>query len=229
MNINEKGYQKIPFWSWSLRIFHWLFALATITLIITGLYINNPPTTTSWSEFSPSYLMTTMRHLHFIAGFFFISTLILRIYLLFFGNLQEKATSFLPLRKANFELLKSEIKYYFYLSSKKAKVLGHTQTAGITYTIVFIISIIMAITGLYMLYPENPFFKTFGTTLFGTPQLARLIHYLMLWVFCIFILVHLYMAIWNEIKDALGVISSMISGSKYIPIKEKEVNSSDIN
>lgn len=214
-------YGKYYIWSWALRIFHWTFALSIVTLIITGFYIHDPLTTTTWSEARPSYLMVNIRYLHFIAAFFFISALILRLYLLFFGNKYERVTDFLPLSTEKAKSLGQTIKYYLYLTPKSEGAYGHNVLAGISYVIIFFLAIIMVLTGLYMLYPESNFFKRIGSALFGVQQVARALHYLLFWFFTIFIIIHLYIITWHELKHPEGLISSMFSGKKFIAVKEK--------
>lgn len=46
---NFQTYKSYHIWSWTLRIFHWTFAISIIILIFTGLIINNPPVLSSFT------------------------------------------------------------------------------------------------------------------------------------------------------------------------------------
>jgi Ni/Fe-hydrogenase 1 B-type cytochrome subunit len=226
MKVEPRLYKRVFVWSWALRLFHWTFAFSTAALILTGLFIHNPPITTTWAEFRPSFLMATLRYYHFVAAYFFIAAIILRTYLLFFGNKYERAKDFLPVNRENLRSLWKSLKFYLYLTDEHEWRVGHTVLAGVMYTIIFFSALIMIFTGLYLLYPDVSIIKKIGDFFFGTVQMARFIHYLFHWIFSFFVLVHLYIAIWNDIKAPEAIISGAFSGSKFLPaeVVEKEVN-----
>jgi Ni/Fe-hydrogenase 1 B-type cytochrome subunit len=223
MKIEPKFYKRVFVWSGPLRLFHWVFAISIAVLILTGLNIHNPIATTS-SEFRPSFLMAMIRYFHFVAAYFFISAFILRVYLLFFGNKYERITNFLPINRENALSFWQTLKFYLYLTDEHELRVGHTVLAGVVYTLLFLASLVMILTGLYLLYPEVGIIKKLGGMLFGTPQTARFIHYFLHWAFIFFILVHLYIAIWHELRAPEAIISGMFSGTKFLPaeVVEKE-------
>ncbi len=219
MDREVHPYKKVKVWSWTLRISHWSFALSILILILSGLYIHEPLPT--WIEYRPSYFMLTMRYLHFTAAFFFMASVILRIYLLFFGNKYEKPTSFLPINRANWETLRQELKFKFYLTDHLEHRLGHTILAGITYFLILLASLLMIFSGLYMLYPESGVIKALAKFFFGTQQLARTWHYIFLYFFVLFVLIHLYILIWTELRLKEPLVSSMFSGYKIAEKKRR--------
>jgi len=225
MKVEPRLYKRVFVWSWALRLFHWTFAFATAALILTGLYIHNPPITTTWAEFRPSFLMATLRYYHFIAAYFFMAAVLLRIYLLFFGNKYERAKDFLPVNKENIQSLWKSLKFYLYITDEHEWRVGHTVLAGVMYSIIFLSALIMILTGLYLLYPDVSVIKKLGSALFGTVQMARFFHYLFHWIFIFFVLVHIYIAIWNDFKAPEAIISGAFSGSKFLPadVVEKEI------
>jgi Ni/Fe-hydrogenase 1 B-type cytochrome subunit len=221
MKVEPRLYKRVFVWSGPLRLFHWVFALSIAVLILTGLYIHNPITKTS-SEFRPSFLMAMIRYFHFVAAYFFISAFILRVYLLFFGNKYERITNFLPINRENAISLWQTLKFYLYLTDEHELRVGHNVLAGVIYTLLFLASLVMILTGLYLLYPEVGIIKKLGVMLFGTQQTARFIHYFLHWAFTFFILVHLYIAIWNELRAPEAIISGMFSGTKFLPAEAVE-------
>jgi Ni/Fe-hydrogenase 1 B-type cytochrome subunit len=224
MKVEPRLYKRVFVWSGPLRLFHWVFAISIAVLILTGLYIHNPITTTSseLSEFRPSFLMAMIRYYHFVAAYFFISAFILRVYLLFFGNKYERITNFLPINRENALSFWQTLKFYLYLTDEHELRVGHTVLAGVIYTLLFLASLVMILTGLYLLYPEVGIIKKLGVMLFGTQQTARFIHYFLHWAFTLFILIHLYIAIWNELRAPEAIISGMFSGTKFLPAEAVE-------
>jgi len=220
--INNNLFKRVYVWSGALRIYHWAFALSIITLILTGLYIHEPWMTSLLGEYKPSYVMLTMRYLHFVAAYFFIAAILIRFYLFFFGNKYEKPTDYLPINSKNLRLLKEDIKFKLYLTDHCEEKLGHVILAGITYFLVFIAGLVMIISGLYMLYPEVSVFKKLGHLFFGTQQTARNIHYLLFYFFSLFVIIHLYILVWTELRTHESIISSIFSGYKFAKVDKKE-------
>jgi Ni/Fe-hydrogenase 1 B-type cytochrome subunit len=209
-------YERHKAWSVLLRLFHWSFALSIITLLITGLYIHFPWTNTMVIGAS-SFPVATMRYIHFLAGFVFTAALLTRIYLLIFGNRQERFWDFLPITPRNIKNLFSTIGYYLYLPVEHEPRAGHNALAGIAYFATFIAAAAQLVSGFFLLYPEMTIWQKYGVQLFGSQQQARGIHYLLMWYFIVFIAVHIYIVIWNDARSKEGLISSIFTGVKYLP------------
>ena len=210
-------YERHPAWSILLRLFHWSFALSIVVLVTTGLYIHFPWTNTMIIDGSTSFPVATMRYIHYIAGFVFTAALLTRLFLLLFGNKQERFWDFLPITPRNIKNLSATLKYYLYLTDEHDHRLGHNTPAGITYFVTFLMALLQIISGFYLLYPESVFWQKWGLTVFGPQQQGRWIHYLLMWYFIFFIAVHLYIVIWNDIRSKEGLSSSIFNGSKYTP------------
>ncbi|HFC98156.1 MAG TPA: Ni/Fe-hydrogenase, b-type cytochrome subunit [Thermosulfurimonas dismutans] len=221
-NDKEILYRRVFVWSWALRLFHWSFALSCAVLLLTGIYIHSPPFTTKWAEFKPQYLMATLRYYHFAAAYVFMAAVAVRLYLLFFGNRYERFTDFLPINRRNIHSLWQSLKFYLYLTDEHEWRMGHTVLAGTIYFLLFLAAIVMSLTGLYMLYPDISWISKMGVTLFGSLQMARFIHYILHWCFIFFVIVHLYIAIWNDFKAPEAIISGAFSGSKFLPAEVEE-------
>ena len=211
-------YERHNAWSVLLRLFHWGFALSIVVLVTTGFYIHHPWTNTM-IEGSSNFPVATMRYFHFIAAFVFTGSILTRLYLLLFGNKQERIMDFLPITPANIKNLFHSLSFYAYISGKSDHKLGHNSLAGLSYIITFIVAIAQLLNGFYLLYPESSTWQGWGLKLFGTQQDARLIHYLIMWYFLCFVVIHVYIAVWNDIKTKEGLISSIFNGTKYKPKK----------
>lgn len=205
-------------WSVLLRLFHWAFALSIVTLVTTGFYIHFPWTNT-FIEGETCFPVATMRYIHFIAAFVFTGAMLARVYLLFFGNKQERLWDFLPVTPKKAGNFFHTIKFYLYLTDRHTPRLGHNTLAGILYLLTFIIALLQILSGFYMLYPESAAFQKWGLLFFGPQQNGRFMHYLFMWYFIIFAAVHVYIVVWNDIKSKEGLISSIFNGTKYIPPK----------
>ncbi len=209
-------YERHQAWSVLLRIFHWGFALSIVVLVTTGFYINIPWTNTMVIG-SSSFPVATMRSIHFIAGFVFTASLLIRIYLLIFGNRQERFLDFLPISKRNIGNLVSTLKYYLYVTDDHDHRLGHNVLAGTTYFVTFLVAIFQIISGFYLLYPESVFWQKWGLLFLGPQQQGRGIHYFVMWYFMFFAAIHIYIVIWNDVRSREGLISSIFTGTKYLP------------
>lgn len=211
-------YQQNLAWSVLLRLFHWSFALSVVVLVTTGFYIHFPWTNTML-EGGRSFPVATMFYIHFIAAFVFTAALLARLYLLLFGNRQERFWDFLPITPKNIANLFKTIANYLYISDKYDRQLGHNTLAGIFYLITFILGLVQVLSGFYMLYPENVVWQTWGLRLLGPMQQARYLHYLIMWYFILFAFIHLYIVVWTDIWHKEGLISSIVNGRKFSPDK----------
>lgn len=211
-------YEKENAWGVLFRLFHWAFALSIVALVISGFYIHGP-WVDSYIEGRASFPMAFARYVHFVAGFVFISALIARFYLWFFGNRQERILDSLPVTPKNIKNFFKTIIYYLYLADHNDERLGHNALSMLFYVILLFLGVAQALSGLYLLYPENSTFSSIGLLFFGPQQVARLIHHVIMWAFMVFVLIHLYIVIWNDIWAPEGLISSIFNGKKFRPKK----------
>jgi len=212
-------YENKPVWSVLLRLFHWSLVISIIFLVVTGLYIADPWTNTQQLH-TGSFPMADMHYYHFLAGYLFTAAILVRIYLLIFGNKQERLWDFLPVTPSKIASLFRTLARYLYITNSPKRRLGHNILAGIVYTITFIIAVFQIIGGFFLLYPENGFWQGLGGAIYGTQQYGRLIHHMLMWYFIIFAFVHLYIIIWDEIKSPQGLLSSIIGGTKFNHISD---------
>lgn len=208
-------YEKQRAWSVLLRLYHWAFALSIVALTVTGFYINSPWTNTTL-EGAGTFPVANMRYWHFVAGYMFVGAVLVRIYLFFFGNKQEKLWDALPVTPKNIVNLFKTIFYYIYVTENKEHRLGHNALALLIYLITLAAAVFQLLSGFYLLYPESAWWQSFGYNLFGPQQQARLVHHLLMWYFMIFAMIHIYLVIWNEVKSPEGLVSSIFSGDKFM-------------
>lgn len=212
-------YEKKKCWSILLRLYHWAFALSIIFLVVTGFYINTPWTNTM-IEGSAAWPMAWMRYIHFVAGYVFTAAVLTRIFLYIFGNAQERITDALPVTGRNINNFFKTLLQYSYISDEHDERMGHNVLAGLTYVITILAAVFQLVSGFYMLFPETVAWQGWGVTLFASQQNARFIHHLLMWWFMIFAFIHLYLVIWNDVKEPEGLVSSIFTGDKF---KHKKV------
>ncbi len=208
-------YQKKKCWSILLRLYHWAFALSIVTLCITGFYIHGP-WTNSMTEGSAGFPMAYARLIHFVAGYVFTSAVLARIFLYIFGNKQERILEHLPVTPRNIKNLFSTLLRYIYITDgHDTDRLGHNILAGMTYLIIIIAALFQLVSGFYLLYPEMAIWEGYGLAIFGSQQAARYIHHLIMWLFMIFAFIHVYLVIWNDVREPEGLVSSIFTGVKF--------------
>jgi Ni/Fe-hydrogenase 1 B-type cytochrome subunit len=208
------SYEKHHCWSLLLRLFHVMFALSIIFLVVTGFYINNP-WTNNMIEGSGVWPMAYMRYIHFLAAYTFSSAVLIRFFLYIFGNKQERIWDILPVTPRNLKNLFRTLMLYSYISDRHDDRLGHNILAGSMYLITFFAALFMILSGFYMLYPEVSFVQGLGVKLLGSQQWGRFLHHCMMWWFMIFAVIHIYFVIWNDIRGEEGLISSIFTGVKF--------------
>lgn len=207
-------YEKKPVWSVLLRLFHWSLVISIIFLVVTGFYIANPWTNTQQLH-TGSFPVAEMRYYHFLAAYLFTAAILVRIFLLIFGNKNERFWDFLPITPKNIANLVRTLLRYLYISDSHGNKLGHNTLAGMAYLVTIVIGCFQLIGGFYLLYPESSFWQGMGGAIYSSQANARLIHHLLMWYFIIFAFIHVYILVWNDVQSPEGLISSIFTGKKF--------------
>ena len=113
--------------------------------------------------------------------------------------------------------------YLFIHPERRPEYLGHNPVQQFFYTLLYMVALVMVVTGFAMYGQSNPggfFYTTFGWVagVFGGIQMTRLIHHLLTWVFIIFVPIHIYLSLRVDILERSGTISSIISGGRFRPV-----------
>jgi Ni/Fe-hydrogenase b-type cytochrome subunit len=194
-----------------------------------GLYIGKPYFITS-GEASAHFLMGWMRFFHFAAAGLLVMTAIVRAYWLFMGNKYERLRALFPVRPRDWVNLVRMVKFYLMIRPERAPhYLGHNPLQQLSYTAVYVLAAVMVITGFAMYGQSDPngfFYAAFNWigTLVGGMPVVRFIHHVLTWAFLIFIPIHVYLAIRADQLERTGVISSIVSGGRFVPADKKFVD-----
>jgi len=210
-------------WEFPVRFTHWINVLSIITLSFTGYYIGNP---FMHAISSKQYIMGWIRLIHFIAGYLFMMSVIIRIYWAFLGNRYASYKSWFPFTQKRFNDLVDAIRFYLFLNKKPPYAVGHTALSGLTYFIVFILFIFQILTGfaMYSVNHSGRLWFLLGGWLTAVMHLQtiRLFHHLEMYLILAFVLLHIYIAWYADLKERNGLMGSIFSGYKFVTGKEWE-------
>ncbi|AHF04391.1 Ni/Fe hydrogenase [Marichromatium purpuratum 984] len=202
-----------------VRVWHWVNALSILVLAITGYLIGAPPPTLS-GEASDHYLMGNIRFLHFAAAYVFAVGFLFRIYWALVGNTYSRQLFTLPFWRRRFwRELVHELRWYAFLEREPCKYIGHNPLAHLfMVAIITVGGLVMIVTG-FALYAEQTGLGSWQDELFGwvipwvgQSQDVRMWHHWGMWVIVVFVMLHVYTAIREDIMSRQSLISTMISG-----------------
>jgi Ni/Fe-hydrogenase 1 B-type cytochrome subunit len=202
-----------------VRIWHWLHALSIVVLAITGYLIANPLPAIG-GEASEHFLMGNLRMIHFIAGYVFGIGFAVRIYWAFVGNTYSRELFILKVWRGEWwRNLWGELKFYLFLQREPPEVFGHNPVAQIAmWFFNTLLGLFMIVTG-FALYGEGLGLGSWADSWFGwvflwlgDAQNVRMWHILGMWLFIVFAVIHIYMAIRADIMTKQSSVSAIISG-----------------
>ena len=204
-----------------VRAWHWVNALAILVLGVTGYFIGSPLPSVA-GEASANYLMGYIRFVHFAAGYVLLIGLLGRVYWAFVGNHHARELFTLPiLRAAYWREVRSMLAWYAFLRKQPNQYVGHNPLARLAMFFGFLsLTVFMIVTG-FALYAEGAQAgswadRLFGWVipLFGQSQDVHTWHHLGLWAMVIFVFMHVYAAIREDIMGRQSIVSTMISGRR---------------
>lgn len=203
-----------------LRLWHWINALAIIILAVTGYFIGSPLPTMS-GEASDHYVMGYVRFAHFSAGYIVGIGFLFRIYWAFAGNKHAREIFLHNIISATYwRGLVHEIRWYLFMEKEPEQFEGHNPLAIFVMHWLFVYGIIfMLVTG-FALYGEgtgagswaNSLFTSWVIPLFGQSMDVHTWHHFGMWLIILFVMIHIYVAVREDIMSRQSIISSMISG-----------------
>lgn len=204
-----------------VRLWHWVNALAITVLAVTGYFIGKPLPTMP-GEASDHYVMGYIRFAHFAAGYVLAVGLLGRVYWAIVGNHHARELFWLPLlRREYWAEAWGMLKWYAFVSARPGRYVGHNPLARLAMVGLFLTTaVFMVVTG-FALYAEGAQAgswqdRLFGWVipLFGQSQDVHTWHRLGMWAMIIFVIVHVYAAIREDIMGRQSVVSTMISGHR---------------
>lgn len=204
-----------------VRLWHWINGTAILVLCITGFFIGRPLPSMP-GEASANYLMGYIRFAHFTAGYIMAIGFLFRFYWSFVGNHHATQLFRLPLnRKEWWKEVWFELKWYIFLENRPKKYVGHNPLAQLAmFLFISLGTPFMIVTGMG-LYAEGSQRGSWQDTLFGwvVPLFGQsldlhLWHRMGMYWMLVFVIIHIYVAIREDIMSRQSIVSTMISGDR---------------
>jgi len=187
----------------SFRILHELIITAIILLIITGFYIHRP------FVGGGGFLMSLVRGVHFFAAGILIIAAVLRILGMFFGRNRDWR-SFIP-TFADVKMLPNVINYYAYLGKEPDIKKKYNPLQMISYCLAFVLVVFQIVSGFALQYPDG-WLRWFNYGLFNNEVQVRMAHYVINWLFIMFLMIHVYLTIREKVSEIKEM--HLLSGSE---------------
>jgi Ni/Fe-hydrogenase 1 B-type cytochrome subunit len=203
-----------------VRAWHWINATAIVGLFLTGYLIGSPPPALT-GEPSAHYLFGWIRFIHFACGQIMAVGILFRLYWSFVGNYFSREIIRPPFFSRKFwRGVWLESVSYLKAEHSPRRYIGHNPLAIISMHVMFMwVVIFMIITG-FALYGEGEGAGWIHTVFTGPVLLLvggnsftiHTLHHFGMWAMVIFVLMHIYAAVREDILSREAIITSMISG-----------------
>ena len=152
--MSEKTFKSYKVWDAPVRIFHGVNIISILVLLAAGLVIYNG---SSFGVSGEGKIL--LKKIHVYAGYVFSINLIIRLVWAFMGNRHARFKGLLPMGKGYVDQLKA---YWASLkTSKPQNYLGHNPLARIGLSLLMLVLVFQAVTGL-MLAGTDIYFPPFG-------------------------------------------------------------------
>lgn len=207
-----------------VRLWHWTAALAIAVLALTGWLISRAPWPVLAGQPWSMHWMDDIRLAHFIAGYVLLVGLVGRIYWALVGNRYAREI-FLPKvwRAQWWHEFARTVRWYLLLERETAKEAGHNPLAQVAMLGVFLLGSAFEVVTGFALYGEGAGIRSWASRafsswvipLFGSSQAVHTWHHLVMWYVLIFVVVHLYMVVREDIMSRQTMISTMVDGWRY--------------
>ncbi|WIV50427.1 Ni/Fe-hydrogenase, b-type cytochrome subunit [Marivivens sp. LCG002] len=205
-----------------VRLWHWVNALAIMVLCITGWFIGSPPPSMQIAEATHQFVFGYIRFAHFAAGMILTFGFLGRFYWSFVGNHHARQLFRLPLlNKHWWSEIWFEVRWYLFLEREPKKYVGHNPLAQAAMFFFMTLGITFMIVTGFALYAEGAGQGSLPDTLFGwliplvgNSQTVHSLHHLGMWSIVIFVIIHIYVAIREDIMSRQSMVSTMISGHR---------------
>jgi Ni/Fe-hydrogenase 1 B-type cytochrome subunit len=219
-------WKRIYVWEFPVRLQHWVHVVTMLALAVTGVYIASPFLGLATGQTVQVQITDWMRFTHFVSAWILGLSFLIRLYWFFVGNEYARWSGWLPFSREKIQGLVRQMRYYLFLDRVRPRWTGVNPVSGVTYLFLGLILVLQGATGAALFSEPLPtgFWRVvFGWMLdaFG-PQTVRLVHHGLMYVFAIFLLIHLYMAVVGDIEEGNAPITGIISGYKFEPVEEEE-------
>jgi len=219
-NVSKARQEAVYVYQAPVRIWHWVQAFAILALAVTG-YLIGSPLPSLGGEASDYFLFGWIRYIHFVAAYITVIGFVFRVYWAFVGNSHVREIFLPPVWRSSFWVgVWHEILWYAMLVKEPKKYEGHNPLAVLTMHFMYVWGIVFMIVTGFALYGEGAgydswqfqWFSSWVIPLFGQSQDVHTWHHMGMWVIIVFVMIHVYVAVREDIMSRQSIISSMISG-----------------
>jgi Ni/Fe-hydrogenase 1 B-type cytochrome subunit len=205
-----------------VRLWHWINAAAIMILCVTGYFIGSPPPSMQIAEAYDQFVFGYIRFAHFAAGQVLAVAFLGRVYWALVGNHHAKQMFYVPIWRASFwaEVI-YELRWYLFLAREPKKYVGHNPLAQLAMFFFITLGVSWMIVTGFALYAEGAQAGSLPDIWFGwmrgliwNSQTVHTLHHLGMWWIVIFMIIHIYVAIREDIMSRQSIVSTMISGQR---------------
>ncbi len=201
---------------------HWIRAISIVVLTITGFYIAVPFISPIPNPEPTNFMYALFRSWHIIFGFIMTWLIFYKSYLFIFGRKHQIERDAIK-DISNFDIWKQQIGYYLFIT-KHPKLSGvYNPIQFMAYAGFYFMMFLLIITG-FILY-VHVYHDGLGGFLYdpmmslevmmGGLAMVREIHHITMWGVILFVLGHVYMAIFNAVYGKEGAMDAIFSGMKW--------------
>jgi len=206
--------EKVREWSLGYLLDHWTRVVAIVVLTFTGFYIHWPFITGG----PESFIMAWMRFFHFVAAYALILGLVVRVYMAFRSTFDSDWKDFGIIQ--NIKNIPDILGYYLFINKSHKDYRKYNPLQALAYLFIGVVIVFSALTGLavyhgnvFWFIPAPDSFRWVNTML-GGESYTRIWHILTMWVFIIFVLVHVYLSLMASLVNKDNTFTSIFTGFK---------------
>jgi Ni/Fe-hydrogenase 1 B-type cytochrome subunit len=221
-NIHNSEIERELEFSSGYRWQHWIRALSIVVLTGTGFYIAVPFVTPIPSAEPDNFMYSLFRSWHIIFGFILTWVIFYKSYMFIFGRKHQIERDAIK-DIFNFNIWKNQIGYYLLLT-KHPKLSGvYNPIQFMAYAGFYVMMFLLILTG-FILY-VHVYHNGLGGFMYepmrsieamiGGLAMVREIHHIAMWGVILFVVGHIYMAVYNSVFGKEGAMDAIFSGMKW--------------
>lgn len=215
--------EPVYIWDLVVRSTHWLIVFSLISLAITGVYMSRP-FIISGGPANQRFIMGGVKIVHFYSAIVFSLAVFSRILWMFIGSRWARWSQLVPWSRKRRRDMLGTFKFYLMLRDKPPFTVGHNPLAGATYVAVFLLYLVMILTG-FALYSVSAHGSYMGMwdfllPIFGGAQGARWLHHIVMWLLIGFAVHHIFSALLVSQVEKNGTLDSIFSGYKFLDAED---------
>jgi len=205
-----------------VRLWHWINAACIMVLIVTGFLIGAPLPSMDIAEATHQFLFGYIRFAHFAAAMIMTVGFFGRIYWAFVGNSHARQMFYFPFWRASYwREVWREIRWYAFMEAEPKKYVGHNPLAQLAMFLFMTIGMVFMIVTGFAMYAEGLGQGSWADMIFGpliafvgNTMILHQLHHLGMYFILIFMMIHIYAAVREDIMSRQSMVSTMISGTR---------------